>query len=555
MKLVKLTLENFRAHQHYELEFQPGVVGVLGSNGSGKSSLLEGLYYAITGGGINGETHSAQLRWGAKKGHTRLRFSVDEDMYVLTRKIGGRIATLEKEGGEKLVGIQAVNAQMSAFLGTSLDHLREMLFVPQESLDAPLRGTDAVRKEAFGRLFGCARFESLRNLLQEGVSRLSDDEDEDSLMKQGQELTRLHSAAKEALEAAKNAVTTLQQEIPASNPQELMRVLTSLTESQMLAEEESLLTRMEELLTALKEYREEETKGWDRKKTADDLAHWNAVLTLFSTGVCPVCRLSGGNVGCTEDEARGNRDRAREELGRMDQFDYLATQLIDVEDKEAALRARPVVTDEEHAAARRSLEQREEAERKLREAHSSLGAATAQLAHVEQAIAQHQAKVSEYRRKRGVVDVLVKVRECFHRDALQQDLRAYGVDLINQWLRDMLSIFTIPYSVYFDNDGLLRFTQPGSEEIHDFMELSGGQRKLVALAYRLALMRLFMGNLGLAVLDEPTPFIDKGNIAAMQEAFKSLNRVSLQKGITVLVATHEESLFPAFTQLISMSPQ
>ena len=174
MQITKINLKNFRRHRNLSVSLEPGVIGISGRNGAGKSSLLEGLYYGITGASIGEDNKSALVTWGQKRGEVSLDLIIDGKRGVLIRRIGGNVASLEIEGEEKIVGIQAVNAKMSELLGTSISHLREVLFVPQENLDAPLRGTEAVRKEAFGRLFGCNRFENLRNVLQNALSTIVD---------------------------------------------------------------------------------------------------------------------------------------------------------------------------------------------------------------------------------------------------------------------------------------------------------------------------------------------------------------------------------------------
>lgn len=548
MKLISLRLTNFRAHAKFEFTFVPGVVGIIGRNGSGKSSLLEGLYYAITGAG---DTQANQIRWGAKSGGTELTFEIDGTQYILTRKLGRSAATLEY-GDEKIIGTRAVNDKISEFLGTSLDNLKELLFVAQEALDAPLKGTEAARKEAFGKLFGCHVFERLRTVLHSQITLLSTTSTEQELITKQATLQTMRGRLVSDLELIKKELSEIEGQAAQQSREQLVKILSATPESEVLKELEALEEYQAGLAEELKKFKE---TNWDRPALNNHKEYLNAVISLLRTGTCPVCRLQGGDCGYTHEEAEKEQQAIDAQLAAAENFDMIVSEQIKVGEAIDALARKNTVPDEQHKSAKEYLTRANDIDARLREAYASKGAIEANIVNTDKLLADVATELERCKVTSRIVDTLNVVRDCFHRDSLQQDLRAYGVSMLNSKLDEMISVFTIPYTVFFNEEGLMKFTAPGDAQQRDFTDLSGGQRKIVALAYRLALMRLFTGNLGLAVLDEPTPYIDKGNIQSMAEALQSLNRLSMQQGMTVLVATHEEALFPAFGHMVVMGEE
>src|SRR5690606_40937372 len=49
MLLNKLVLRNFKKYRRATIEFQEGLTGIIGSNGSGKSTIVEAIAWALYG--------------------------------------------------------------------------------------------------------------------------------------------------------------------------------------------------------------------------------------------------------------------------------------------------------------------------------------------------------------------------------------------------------------------------------------------------------------------------------------------------------------------------
>lgn len=71
--LCELTLRNFRNYKEFSLKFYAPLTGIFGPNGSGKTSLLEAIFFLSRLKGFRGERFPRLLRWGSSEGEVRAR--------------------------------------------------------------------------------------------------------------------------------------------------------------------------------------------------------------------------------------------------------------------------------------------------------------------------------------------------------------------------------------------------------------------------------------------------------------------------------------------------
>ena len=86
MQLTKLILKNFRTHKSASFEFSEGITGIIGGNGSGKSSIVEAIIFLLTGEGY-GKTKSDMLTVGQTSGYVIGHLLINEKEAVLERHI------------------------------------------------------------------------------------------------------------------------------------------------------------------------------------------------------------------------------------------------------------------------------------------------------------------------------------------------------------------------------------------------------------------------------------------------------------------------------------
>lgn len=550
MELTKIKLVNFKAHKDLEVDVKPGIIGVMGPNGIGKSSFLEGIYWGLTGKSLNGESRGDLKTWGATSDcYVELEFTDKGTAYVLNRNIVRNSATLTYTGN-KIIGITEVSEYLTTHIGLDFDILKQVLFVGQEQLDTPLKGTESSRKDAFGKLFGCDELERLRDIVQsfyseiqvnrlltpESVSLLKDEIDKlkidlDNVVKKQTEILTLEKGYPDML--------TLSAQLSKQSVDEVNEKI-SLYE-QNLKYWDSVIQKCDT-----------ELGGYSRELLQRELLDSQNKLIMINKGICPTCHTVLQSFPYNKTELEESVKRCTYMLQLQEQKFQALMQKPVVEQllQQAKESLTNCISNEERKKVQEQVNTLTGIQNEKLQYAARKSALEATIIEKEKQFNDLSNQLEINQRKLEFITRLDKIKNAFHRDSIQKDLRTFGANAINQSLVECLEVFNVPYRVYFTVDGLAKFEDKERKQEHDFSCLSGGQKRLVSLAYRLALMRLFTNNLNICVLDEPTSFIDAGNIEAMKNAFASLSEFAQQNNMTVFIATHEYALLPIFDTLI-----
>lgn len=163
-RLVSLHLKNWCQHRDLKLKFRDGLNGIFGANGSGKSSVLKAIRFALTGAVDSGdvkEEHVCDRATDKDKAYVTLVFSVSGYEYTVTRGLRGcAAARLERAGHEPVTKVDEVNAVIESTFG-KFKQLNSYSFVQQGELFNWLMLRDADRVKWFASLFGVAHCEAI----------------------------------------------------------------------------------------------------------------------------------------------------------------------------------------------------------------------------------------------------------------------------------------------------------------------------------------------------------------------------------------------------------
>lgn len=170
MRLHALALRNFRQHVDTHIRFAPGLTGIIGANGAGKTTILEAIAWALYGNSAARGTRDS-LRHARAPENAPVRVELDFELgghrYRVERTLRG--AELFLDGGRTPIArsIKGVNELLQRRLGMSRAEFFNTYFTGQKELDvmAALGPTDRARFLA--RVLGYDRLTAAQELLRE----------------------------------------------------------------------------------------------------------------------------------------------------------------------------------------------------------------------------------------------------------------------------------------------------------------------------------------------------------------------------------------------------
>jgi exonuclease SbcC len=160
MILDRLYLENFKRFKIAEINFRNGITGIVGGNGTGKSSVVEAIFFALFGvsdKSLPSEYIVSSFAVGPCK--VQLDFSICTDRYTITRtfskgKTVRHDATLTANGVVRASGVSQVDIEIRRILGMGPVDFRNTVYTAQKDRLALLDLTPGKRRDWFLRVLG-----------------------------------------------------------------------------------------------------------------------------------------------------------------------------------------------------------------------------------------------------------------------------------------------------------------------------------------------------------------------------------------------------------------
>ena len=169
MRPLHLTLAGFRSHaEPSEISFENRrLFAIVGPTGSGKSSILDAISYALYGK-TPGEQRSKKRLICSKReaAQVQLRFAVDGDEYEITRVLratgSGEHVITDLSSGEKVVGESKVGQRVEELLGLDFDGFCSSVLLTQGKFSQLLKATPEARGQILKGVFRLEEIDDLR---------------------------------------------------------------------------------------------------------------------------------------------------------------------------------------------------------------------------------------------------------------------------------------------------------------------------------------------------------------------------------------------------------
>ena len=81
MRVIELSLRDFRSYEQAKVALDPGLTIVAGPNGAGKTNLLEALYFGCTGRSCRTTNEREVVRFGAQAARVSVSFATDDGLH------------------------------------------------------------------------------------------------------------------------------------------------------------------------------------------------------------------------------------------------------------------------------------------------------------------------------------------------------------------------------------------------------------------------------------------------------------------------------------------
>ncbi|MCD6481163.1 MAG: SMC family ATPase [Thermoplasmata archaeon] len=173
MRLISMELHNFRKFKHAEINFPEGIMGLVGSNGAGKSTIIEAIGWAIYGNRAARTKKDMIKRQNASPNEecwVKLVFEMGGNVYEVFRMItrNSTDARVKVNGRITASSTQGVTEYLEKMLGMDYDSFYTSIVARQQELNALSNKQPGERKKSMMKMLGI-------DVLDDAIKRVRED--------------------------------------------------------------------------------------------------------------------------------------------------------------------------------------------------------------------------------------------------------------------------------------------------------------------------------------------------------------------------------------------
>lgn len=163
--ITSIELGDFLSHSNTELKFENGVTVFVGDNGSGKSSIIDAITFALFGQHTR-KSNKGLIKRGSTQGFAKIGFSINEKQFEAVRKIdskGTLTATfaeivdnerVEIAAGERKQFGESMTQEVEKVIGLDFEKLKIASIVQQGELNTIINAKPKEFKELLNAIIG-----------------------------------------------------------------------------------------------------------------------------------------------------------------------------------------------------------------------------------------------------------------------------------------------------------------------------------------------------------------------------------------------------------------
>jgi DNA repair protein SbcC/Rad50 len=170
MRLNSLRLCNFRQHIDTRIDFDTGITGIIGPNGSGKTTILEAIAWALYGmPAARGTRESIRSYRAAARASVKveLDFELGGHRYFVTRGLTNAEVYLDGGNAPIATSISGVTDLLRRRLGMTHDEFFNTYFTGQKELSVMAAMGPAERAQFLSRVLGYERLRIAQKFIRE----------------------------------------------------------------------------------------------------------------------------------------------------------------------------------------------------------------------------------------------------------------------------------------------------------------------------------------------------------------------------------------------------